>query len=40
MTDEEKRTVCREVIDRIVITHTDGDPEISIHFHLEQYLNK
>ncbi len=40
MTDEERRTVCREVIDRIVITHTDGDPEISIHFHLEQYLNK
>lgn len=40
MTDEEKRTVCREVIERIVITETGDVPNIDIHFRLEQYLKK
>lgn len=39
MTDEERRTVCREVIERIEITHTDNNPTITIKFRFADHLN-
>lgn len=41
MSDEDKRNICRQVIDRVVITHQDiGKPRIDVYFQLENYLNK
>ena len=32
MTDDEKRTVCREVIEKIELTHTGAKPKLHIRF--------
>lgn len=41
MTDEEKRAVCRELIDRIEIKHREGEkPIIKVAFRFSQHLNQ
>lgn len=40
MNNEEKRTVCRSLIEKIVITHTDGNPTIDIDFKFADYLKR
>lgn len=40
MTQEERRNICRELIDKVVITETGGTPDLEVHIHLEQYLKK
>ena len=39
MTDDEKRTVCREVIESVEVTHTDNKPSIKINFQFADHLN-
>ena len=39
MTDEEKRTVCREVIERITVEHREGqNPKIKLEFRFAKHL--
>ncbi len=38
MTPEEKKGVCNELIDRVVITGTDAGPKLDIYFKIQQYI--
>ena len=38
MTAEEKKGVCNELIDRVVITGTDAGPKLDIYFKMQQYI--
>ena len=40
MTQEERRNICQELIEKVVITETGGTPDLEVHIHLEQYLKK
>ena len=41
MTDEEKRTVCREVIERITVKHREGQkPKIKLEFRFAKHLKQ
>lgn len=40
MTPTEKKNVCRELIEKIIITHTGETPDLEVHIQLEQYLKK
>lgn len=38
MTDDEKRTVCREVIEKIELTHTGNKPKLHIRFQFHDHI--
>lgn len=40
MTQKERKDVCRELIEKIIITDTGEIPDLEVHIHLEQYLKK
>lgn len=40
MTQKERKDICRELIDKVIITETGGTPNLEVHIHLEQYLKK
>ena len=38
MTIEEKKHVCDQLIDKVVISGADGEPSIYVRFKLQDYL--